>query len=141
MKSCTKCNKILPLTRFALRSDTKKPRSRCRECTNEDNLKRYHNSEKTKAAHKNASYRHRIKSYGLTLDQYDEMYESQDGNCKICSEKPDRNLVIDHCHKTGVIRGLLCNSCNVALGAAKDDPEILSKMISYLETNIVRSSV
>jgi Autographiviridae endonuclease VII len=75
------------------------------------------------------------KKYGITSDNYDELLESQNGVCAICGGHPKgkkRRLCIDHDHNTGKIRGLLCNECNVALGAAKDSESVLVRMINYL---------
>lgn len=55
-----------------------------------------------------------LKQYGLTLDSYTEMLQKQDSRCAICKEQ--KTLVIDHCHKTGKVRGLLCIGCNTGLG-------------------------
>lgn len=82
-----------------------------------------------------------IKStYGITLIEYEAMLEAQGGVCAICGEKETRKnrytgicrLHIDHDHKTGEVRGLLCSSCNFALGGFRDDPEILIKAMKYL---------
>jgi len=73
--------------------------------------------------------------WGLTKSQYDAMAESQHGVCAVCS-KPDitgRRLAVDHCHKTGKLRGLLCYACNTALGRFNDDVSLLSKAIKYLQ--------
>jgi hypothetical protein len=53
--------------------------------------------------------------YDLTVDDYDAMVKNQRNLCKICGEKPKR-LVVDHCHTTGAVRGLLCVRCNSCLG-------------------------
>lgn len=84
-----------------------------------------------------ASYRHRIKKYGLTIDEYEQMIKEQNNCCYICGDPPEKSkgfkrLVIDHCHDTNKVRRVLCNSCNIALGSAKDDTIILQKMIDYL---------
>ena len=66
------------------------------------------------------------------------MYKEQDNSCKICNTHKDdtkMGLVIDHCHKTLEVRGLLCHHCNVALGHLKDDTELLDKAKQYLKTN------
>ena len=74
----------------------------------------------------------RLKSkYGLTLEQYEEACENQNNSCYICG-KPTSILNVDHCHRTDVVRGLLCSNCNHMLGHAKDNPEILRKGIEYL---------
>lgn len=72
----------------------------------------------------------RIK-YGITVDEYNEMLDSQGGKCKICGG--DGRLVIDHDHDTGRIRGLLCSNCNSALGLVGENPKIFRGMIVYLE--------
>ena len=77
------------------------------------------------------------RNYGITLQQYQEMLDSQDSKCKICSSAdPFHNsgkFVVDHCHDTGKVRGLLCHHCNVLLGHAKDSSLVLKKAIDYLE--------
>ena len=73
--------------------------------------------------------------YGITMDEYNKMLESQKGVCFICSMpcKSGRSLSVDHCHKTGKVRGLLCVSCNNGLGRFNDSIELLQKSINYLE--------
>lgn len=73
------------------------------------------------------------RKYGITPSQYEEMRAAQDYRCSICSEpETEQRLVIDHCHATGRVRALLCSNCNRALGAMKDDIDILKKAIAYL---------
>lgn len=77
-----------------------------------------------------------IYKYGITLQDYRKMVESQGGVCKICGGPPNGKhlkLVVDHCHTSGLVRGLLCSSCNKAIGLMRDDVEILKKAIFYLE--------
>lgn len=69
--------------------------------------------------------------YGLTVAQYDAILVSQQGRCAACSAAV-RHLQIDHCHETGVVRGLLCPGCNSALGHARDDVARLLGLIDYL---------
>lgn len=75
-------------------------------------------------------------NYGITLDDYKRMYSEQNGCCAICDkEKPPEGkngLVVDHCHKTGKVRKLLCAQCNKGLGHFFDDVSILEKAINYL---------
>ena len=75
--------------------------------------------------------------YGVTKQFLLELYEKQDGKCAICGNvsTTERGLHVDHCHKTGVVRGLLCHGCNVTLGNMKDDPEILLKAVEYLRSH------
>ena len=71
----------------------------------------------------------------MTLVDYDEMLKRQNGRCAICKTKetkPIKYLCVDHCHKTGAIRGLLCFNCNISIGRLGDDPKILRAAIRYL---------
>lgn len=74
------------------------------------------------------------KVYNLSVEEYDSLIEQQGNKCKVCEVSFEENWInIDHCHSTGKIRGLLCVCCNLALGGAKDDINILNKLINYLE--------
>lgn len=77
-------------------------------------------------------------NYGITLEQYREMYVAQQGKCAICEdERPDHGklgLVVDHCHTHGHVRKLLCPLCNKGLGQFKDDVQLLAKAIDYLKS-------
>lgn len=72
--------------------------------------------------------------YGISLDDYEQMFNKQNGVCAICGIKREK-LCIDHDHSTGIIRGLLCNKCNFALGLVDDNKETLQKMIEYISKN------
>ena len=80
-----------------------------------------------------------LKQYGITHEDYERMYLQQGGVCAICEESETyagrTNLSVDHCHSTGKIRGLLCASCNMALGKFKDSKELLEKAVRYLNAN------
>lgn len=86
------------------------------------------------------NYRRRTllkKLYGMTMDQYAEMEESQNHQCKICGTKAPgrgyRHFFIDHCHKTGKVRGLLCTHCNLAIGQLADDVDRIRRAADYIE--------
>lgn len=70
--------------------------------------------------------------YGMTLMDYESRVFSQGSQCKLCGEQTDR-LVVDHDHETDVVRDLLCNGCNVALGLFGDDPARLRQAAEYIE--------
>jgi hypothetical protein len=72
--------------------------------------------------------------YGITIEDYAAMLESQGYVCAICKEecKTKNSLSVDHDHKTGKVRGLLCNACNRAIGMLKDSPEVLRRAADYL---------
>ena len=88
-------------------------------------------SEKSKLGHHKQKLRH----YGMTLEQYDRMFEDQDGVCAICGgiNKSGRRLYVDHNHKTGKIRALLCCLCNNLIGNARENITILRSTINYLK--------
>jgi len=71
--------------------------------------------------------------YGLTIEQYDIILESQNGVCKICGGANPKRFAVDHDHKTGKIRGLLCSMCNGGLGLFRDNIDFLKKAIEYLK--------
>ena len=76
-------------------------------------------------------------NYGLEYHEYLSMVEEHKGVCAICGAQPPvgqhkKRLNIDHCHKTGAVRGLLCDLCNRALGLMRDDVTLLDKAINYL---------
>jgi hypothetical protein len=75
--------------------------------------------------------RERLKKYGLTESAYQAMVFEQDGECAICRE-PDPALHVDHCHKTGKVRALLCTRCNLSLGGLRDRPELALAAADYL---------
>lgn len=77
-------------------------------------------------------------SYGISLEEYRCMESSQGGVCCICRHKNEhgKRLAVDHDHATGVIRGLLCDKCNRALGLMKDRPDNLRAAADYLERTL-----
>lgn len=86
--------------------------------------------EKNKPFQKNSTLKYK---YGLTLEDYQNMFERQNGVCAICEEiEEGRMLAVDHDHKTNKVRGLLCGSCNRALGLFKDNPELISRAKEYV---------
>lgn len=104
---------------------------------NEQQKERYHaNPEKRRRAI-DASLASRLKKkYGLTQEQKDELFIRHGSKCPICkSAEPQttKRFCVDHCHKTTKIRGILCHHCNVLLGYAKDNIEILAAAIEYLK--------
>lgn len=136
LRVCPRCEVEKDLTLF------RKENGWCRECERETNLARYHNKESTKKSHKEAYRKFQIKQYGITVEDYNSMYDSQLGRCKICDsevkpmlsgEKLSEIACIDHCHETGKVRGLLCRPCNTGLGQFKDNIFIMEKALEYLK--------
>jgi hypothetical protein len=95
--------------------------------------------ERTRQWHSKRYYYLKYK-YGITEQQYDEMLKLQDNKCAICGssstkDKKRHRLMVDHCHTTKKVRGLLCSSCNKAIGLMSDSPKILMSAIKYLKDN------
>lgn len=81
------------------------------------------------------------RTYGITLEEYEKLHRAQSGRCAICNEM-DRGqrlyrLVVDHDHDSGQVRGLLCSTCNSALGLLKDNPAVIRRAADYLESTPV----
>ena len=77
--------------------------------------------------------------YGITVEQRNKMFLEQDGLCAICSTelsvkiRASNKACVDHCHESGIIRGLLCLKCNSALGKFNDSLELVKSAVKYLE--------
>jgi len=75
-----------------------------------------------------------MRTHGLSRVEFVRMYEDQDGCCAICREDISiKDIKVDHDHETGVVRGLLCSQCNVGIGMLKENPDIMTTAILYLE--------
>lgn len=91
--------------------------------------------------HKGAVDSHLLNAYGITIYQYDKIWVEQKGLCKLCgsdglkrvSHNNSVPLVIDHDHKTHKVRGLLCHTCNTAIGQLNDDPVLIKKALDYVK--------
>jgi hypothetical protein len=138
MKTCIKCNIEKSEDNFTIRKSNGAHRGECKSC-NADFSKKYRKENSLKIR-----YQRLISVYNITQEQLKE-FESI-SNCEICNvditgkwEKTGRygkqllsKRVLDHDHETGMYRGALCKVCNKALGAFKDDVNILSNAIKYL---------
>lgn len=79
----------------------------------------------------------RVYIYGISRNEYDDMFALQNGRCAICeTDKPraanKQNFYVDHDHETGKVRGLLCFECNIGLGKFKEDTSVMTRAIEYL---------
>ncbi len=110
----------------------------CRDQYN-DKHKEYRNTYYKSYYKNNKTIYHKInlkKNYDLTLEQYNELLEQQNHCCLIChvhQSKLRRKLAVDHSHKSGKIRGLLCTKCNTILGTFDDNIKLLESAIYYLK--------
>ena len=154
---CSKCRQVKAIAEFD--RDKQKSTGRCptcKVCRNKwrnapenqaicaERHKRWRdkNPEKVKAMRRRSYHSHKEthknrclqKKYDITLEQYIAILKSQNGVCAICCgiERTGKQLAVDHCHKTKKIRGLLCSSCNNALGRFKDNPNTLIAAANYL---------
>jgi hypothetical protein len=102
--------------------------------------KKYYNDRKEYHAKQNRR-NHLRRKYGITPEEYEEMVRQQNNLCAICGKPEERIdirvnkvvlLSVDHSHKTGKVRGLLCHSCNYAVGMFKDNEEALLKAADYI---------
>ena len=135
-KVCIKCSSSKPMPEFRFRQyKNKRPGyvGTCKECEKE--LYKIW-AAKNKQLLKERDFKRNLRSkFGLTLDKYQEMLKAQDFGCAICKAETSlsgRALAVDHCHTTGVIRSLLCNECNTALGLLKENIEIISAALEYV---------
>lgn len=170
MKQCPQCKREgrgpKLLTDFNVsQKDRTGRQSWCRACMKEHQTKnivsiregnrkwRANNRDKTRAHSRDWARKNPLamtakslrQEYGITVEQYAEMFEAQGGRCKICDTAilsqlmntrgtPRRTVAhVDHCHETGRVRGLLCFNCNIGLGKFQDDAQVLLKAMQYLQ--------
>ena len=144
-KMCPDCKVSMPREAFQSRNRPECPgavHSYCRECKNKrsgETQRRNREAATQRAGEWRKNNKDRSSSivlkhmYGISLDDYYEMFDSQGGVCKICSRPAgERRLCVDHCHDSKVVRGLLCQTCNTGLGMFFDSIENLNNAIQYL---------
>lgn len=134
-QKCSRCKQFKPLSEFVKNRAQKNGLNQyCKKCTAEYRCmgSDYHKKDTVRALKKR---------YDITINEYNAIYEKQKGVCAICglpesatspTGQTIRLLSVDHCHKTGKIRGLLCAKCNHGLGAFRDDIKFLGNAIKYL---------
>ena len=136
-KQCSKCGDILPISKFGTRKRNPDGlRSQCKDCEYKANKEiRQRKLEEDYLGTRLKERANNLKRmFGMTLEEYDEKLVNQYGGCKICGLTcvSGKRLAVDHDHKTGKIRDLLCNNCNAGLGKFQDNPELLIKAADYL---------
>lgn len=124
------------------------PTARCRPCNLEYNRTRraanpteardYIKAQRAKKPEQYAAYsrKHLLKkNFGLTTEAYDLMLDAQSGVCAICKSECTKGyrLAVDHDHKTGRIRALLCSGCNLGIGNFRESPDVLAAAVEYLQ--------
>lgn len=132
MKTCKGCGETKPTSEFTIyRASKDGLNSRCRICTRRKDKYKYDAD-----IERGRQYQ---KRYGITLEEVLSMAEKQNYRCPICNKqckffagnKGDA-FVVDHCHETKIVRGLICATCNRGLGMFYDNPEVLKKAAEYL---------
>lgn len=147
MPTCSNCKIEKTLECFSKANTTKKGyRSHCKQCDREYNSQdhvreRFRiNSRRFRAKLSPDEYKRKNREawrrwrYKISTQQYEEMFRKQNGSCAICGYQytDGRILQIDHDHKTGEVRGLLCKKCNTYIGMIKENIEIIDRMKNYL---------
>lgn len=123
-KRCAKCSVTKATTEFTVdRKRKDKLNSYCKQCHHEHYMA---NREREKLRNQKTRIKRR---YGLEWGHYLELKAK---GCAICGSQ--EKLHVDHCHSTGVTRGILCNGCNASLGHCGDDPEKLRAIADWIET-------
>lgn len=124
---CPTCGETNPNKFY--QSNGKITNAYCSDCHKERCKQRYHSKTMIERRAEKAV------AYGLTVEEYLKLYSDQNGLCAICNSEPNtkRGLHVDHDHKTGKARGLLCHGCNIAIGNMKEDINILKAAIAYIE--------
>jgi polyphosphate kinase 2 (PPK2 family) len=122
---------------YAANKEKEKADNATYRATNKEEIKAYKAAYRAANKEKLNAYTvayGRLRNTGVTQEQYDGAYLKQKGVCAICSgvEASGKGLAADHCHTTGIFRGLLCGNCNRGLGTFKDNTDLLTKAIGYL---------
>jgi len=139
IKICTKCHIEKSIDQFNKQGDKKSKnypigtKSHCKACLSVYRKAFYSTPEGKK---KGIEKSWKTKGINFTVEQYQELLKKQNGVCAICGAEKNKNntsLCVDHDHKTGKIRGLLCHLCNTAIGKFNDDILMLEKAIEYIK--------
>lgn len=144
LKRCKKCGEDKDRGFFRLEKRSKDGLfTYCRDCENKyqkerrstEDVKKKHQEYRKAWCEKTRNYQYK-RFYGISLNDYNRMFDLQEGKCLCCGTHQSvipRRLRVDHNHKTGRVRGLLCDSCNVSLGLIKENIGTLESMILYLK--------
>lgn len=149
IKYCPNCKTDLPTSSFNKASRRDGYQTYCRSCHNKMQREKYASDPMEKVKRQIREGRRKEKDplvkrraellrlYGITLEQYAEIFAEQGEVCAICKSEcgTKKSLSVDHDHLTGRVRGLLCNGCNTSLGHFKDSPLLLQRAIEYLQDN------
>lgn len=129
-KACSECGIVKPFDAFSRdRHHFTGHKSACKACANKRfGIWRAKNLEKVRRTDR---VKHYVRKYGISEELAEKLADDANGSCEICGV--ETKLVVDHCHKKGVVRGLICGHCNSALGYARENPNILLAIIDYIK--------
>lgn len=152
MRLCGECLQRKPLEQF--RVERGRRRYECNPCRNTRRRSEYATRSDLQQKNRESCAKRRVqlhatgitlarmdelkKKFGMTPEEFIDMHEAQGGRCKICGDPllaGKGGAVVDHCHASGRIRGLLCNGCNSGIGWFKEDPARMRTAILYLEND------
>jgi hypothetical protein len=142
-KTCSRCGETKPLESFHRNRSRHDGRAHyCKPCNLAWKRVDYQKHRPRRIA---SSRRQSLRvMYGLTPEDWERMLREQAGGCAICgagvSDRRWARLHVDHCHVTGVVRGLLCSNCNIGLGMFDDDTERLRTAIQYLDKETISAA-
>ena len=130
MITCKKCGQEKSDTEFGKHKFGW--RKECKACVALRQRKHYDENREAYFQRSFVSYLKRL--YGLSIEQYDKMVAEQDNKCWICRrpEPQGTRLSVDHCHETNTVRGLLCRTCNQAIGLLQHNTDLISRAAQYL---------
>lgn len=159
MKTCLKCGQEKPISEYHAKRG--KPQPQCKTCRSDYMAKHYKENRPRERAKRKSWYeanreyvcekmrtdrllhleeyrlRSRLRRKGMTFEEYTYKVTSQKNACEICHSSFGREAYkcsyIDHCHKTGKFRGLLCSQCNTAIGLLKESETLFKACITYLK--------
>ena len=125
-KHCGRCGRLKSFEDFPRNRNSRDGRHcYCKEC---------HNAQVRESKlrlHGNSRHYHLSQKYGIGEERVRQLIEDQGGACKICRERPADQ--VDHDHRTGRVRGILCGGCNAGLGQFGEDVDVIRRAIAYLE--------
>jgi hypothetical protein len=130
LKVCRLCGEEKPLDHYYKSKARTRDghRHECKMCVNFTTTK-YYRENRENLVEKRKDYHYR-RNYGITLNDFLRMSEEVGNSCEVCGDAP---VVLDHCHTTGEVRGILCNKCNQALGLMRDNADLIVKLSDYLK--------
>ena len=138
LKYCPKCKQTKDIKEFYKTKHNKGRASQCIECSKDirrnipkKQIHGYYMNRKEKQWENKL-----IRNFGINATEYYKLLKQQNNKCAICKneyKEGNKKLAVDHCHKTGKIRGLLCSNCNPALGFLKEDLNIIKNLVRYIK--------